>query len=375
MKKIKWRRICVITSPRPLASVLPLSNLAEILSRITDFCYVITGNDGGKILTLNVNIKGYSIMYKPKPHILTRILSYIVLQIKIIYLIFKVNKQIDVFIIFMGEGLLFPVLFCKLLKKPLLLVLASSAERISEKDRDSLSKLFVFMENANYRLADRIIIFSSKLLTQWGLEKYRDKIVIAQNHFLDFNKFKLSLRLGDRDNLVGYIGRLSEEKGIVNFVDAIPIIMKNGPEIKFLIGGDGKLKEHITTILNKNNLNKNVDLAGWVSHDNLPQYFSKLKLLVIPSYTEGLPNVMIEAMACGTPILANSVGAITDLIKDCETGFIMENNSPDGIALNVLRALNHPDLERIANNGKALVERKFTIENATQNFKEILNIL
>ena len=272
MKKVKWRRICVITSPRPLASVLPLSNLAEILSRIADFFYVITGNDGGKILTLNININGCSIIYKPSSHILTRILRYVVLQIRIIYLIFKVNKKIDVFIIFMGEGLLFPMLFCKLLRKPVLLILASSAERISENDRDSLSKLFVFMETANYRLADRIIIFSSKLLAQWGLEKYRDKTVVAQNHFLDFNIFKLSLQLEDRDNLVGYIGRLSEEKGIVNFVCAIPIIVKSRTEIKFLIGGDGKLKDSITTILNKNNLDERVDITGWISHDDLPQY-------------------------------------------------------------------------------------------------------
>jgi glycosyltransferase involved in cell wall biosynthesis len=52
-----------------------------------------------------------------------------------------------------------------------------------------------------------------------------------------------------------------------------------------------------------------------------------LALLVIPSYTEGLPNIMLEAMACGTPMLASPVGAIEDVIKDEETGFILRSKS------------------------------------------------
>ena len=69
-------------------------------------------------------------------------------------------------------------------------------------------------------------------------------------------------------------------------------------------------------------------------------------------------------MACGTPVLATSVGGAPDLIKDEETGFIMEGNSPECIAKNVIRALEHPNLERIVENARALVEREFTYEVA-----------
>ena len=64
-------------------------------------------------------------------------------------------------------------------------------------------------------------------------------------------------------------------------------------------------------------------------------------------------------MACGTPVLATSVGAIPDVIKDGETGFIMEDNSPECIAKNVRRALEHPELEKIVKNERELVEKGF----------------
>ncbi|MDI6867848.1 MAG: glycosyltransferase family 4 protein [Methanoculleus sp.] len=95
-------------------------------------------------------------------------------------------------------------------------------------------------------------------------------------------------------------------------------------------------------------------------------------LLVLPSYTEGLPNIMLEAMACGTPVLATPVGAIPDVIIDGKTGFIMENNSPECIADNVVRALEHPDLEQIAEAGRRFVEENFSFEKTVENWKEIL---
>jgi glycosyltransferase involved in cell wall biosynthesis len=108
-------------------------------------------------------------------------------------------------------------------------------------------------------------------------------------------------------------------------------------------------------------------------HNKFPDYLNKL--FVLPSYTEGLPYTIVEAMACGTPILATPVGAIPDVIKDGETGFIMENNSPECIAENVMRVLEHPDLEQIVENARALVEREFTYEAAVERYRKILKEL
>lgn len=108
-------------------------------------------------------------------------------------------------------------------------------------------------------------------------------------------------------------------------------------------------------------------------HNKFPDYLNKL--FVLSSYTEGLPYTILEAMASGTPVLATPVGAIPDVIKDGETGFIMENNSPECIAKNVIRALEHPNPEEIIKNARALVEKKFTHKAAVERYRKILENL
>ena len=93
---------------------------------------------------------------------------------------------------------------------------------------------------------------------------------------------------------------------------------------------------------------------------------------MIPSQFEGLPNILLEAMACGTLVLATPVGAIPDVIVDGRTGFIMEDNSPDCIAKNVTRVLNSSDSEQVAENGRRFVEEHFTFEHAVARWKEVL---
>jgi len=69
--------------------------------------------------------------------------------------------------------------------------------------------------------------------------------------------------------------------------------------------------------------------------------------------------LILEAMACWTPVLRTPVGGIPDIIKDGETGFITEDNSPECIARNVIRAIEHPDLREIAHNAVQLIEREY----------------
>ena len=89
-------------------------------------------------------------------------------------------------------------------------------------------------------------------------------------------------------------------------------------------------------------------------------------------FEEGVPNIVLEAMACGTPVLATPVGGIPDVIKDGDTGFIMEDNSPECIATNTVRALSHPDLEAITAKARALVDEKYAYEVVVENYRKIL---
>ena len=370
MKKLN---IGVVTFPIVEAGNIPLSNLVDILYTISNDVYLITGNDGYTLFKNDKRIHTYGIRHERGVNVFTRILRYIYTQLRISYKLARIAKNVDIWIFFIGcDTLLLPMLTAKLLMKKVILALAGSTLQSLEYTNDKLSKQIEILEHINRALSNCIILYSPNLIKEWNLEKYRDKICVTHEHFLDFEKFKIEKEFDKRDNLVGYIGRLSEEKGTLNFVKAIPEIIKKN-DLNFLIVGDGPLRDKIEEYLDKENLKDKVKLKGWIPHDELPNHLNELKLVVLPSYTEGLPNIMLEAMACGTPVLATSVGAIPDVIKDGETGFIMGNNSPECIAENVERALNHPNLEKIEENARALVERKFTYEAAVVRYKSIIN--
>jgi glycosyltransferase involved in cell wall biosynthesis len=313
------------------------------------------------------------IPYNYRSNIYIRTLNHIFMQLRISFKLIRLAKSVDIWIFFLdSHALLLPVVTAKLMRKKIIFVLTASLSKSALLTGDTLANVLVRSEAINYKLSTCIILYSKNLIKEWNLEKYKNKIYIAHRHFLDFENFKIRKNLEERENLVGYIGRLSEVKGVLNFIEAIPEILKERSEIKFLIGGEGQLRDEIENYLDAENLNNKVELTGWIPHDELPDYFDVLKLVVLPSYTEGLPNIMLEAMACGTPVLASAVGVIPDVIKDEENGFIMENNSPKCIAENVINALGYTDLEGIVKNARELVEQEFTYDAAVEGYRGIL---
>ena len=371
MERIK-KNIGIVTFPIGDAGVLPLSNIVDILYPLSSDIYLITGNEGYNFFRKNEKIYTYGVKHENGRNILTRVFKYIYIQLQISYIIVKIARKVNIWFIFLGGNLVVPQVTMKLLRKKNVFIFAGSSVMMTKAQKDPFLKVIVILSKINYTLSDKIILYSPNHIKEWNLEKYKNKISIAHEHFLDFDKFKIKKQFDERADLVGYVGRLSEEKGVLNFVKAIPKILKKENEIKFLVGGDGQLRNKIEAYLDENNLNDKVKLVGWIQHDKLPDYLNKLKLVVLPSYTEGLPNIMLEAMVCCTPVLATPVGAIPDVIEDGKTGFILEDNSPECIARNVIRALEHPNLDEIVKNARALVEREFTYEAAVERYKKTL---
>lgn len=370
-------RLGIVTFPITEAGVIPLSNLIRIFCSISDKIFLISGDAGYTAYTKDRKVHAYEVKHSSSTrHLFTRIINYAITQVRISAKLFSLRTKVDIWVFFIGaEGLILPILTAKLLRKKVIINSAGSGVKTAQAAKDSLVGSLALLQNFTCQLADRIILYSTMLIEEQNLQKYKHKICVVHKHFIEFNLFKMNIELAERDNLVGYIGRLSEEKGVLNFVKAIPEIVREKNEFSYFIGGDGQLRNDIERELNEHNLNHKVKIYGWIGHDDLPQHLNKMKLIVLPSYTEGLPNIMLEAMACGTPVLATPVGAIPDFIKDGKTGFLMDNNSPECISSNIIRALNDPRIKQISNYARTMVIKEFTFEKAVQGYREILNKL
>jgi len=227
----------------------------------------------------------------------------------------------------------------------------------------------------NFSLADRIIIYSPALVQKLNINR-ENRIVVAHRHFVDFKKFAIKKEINERANMIGYIGRLSEEKRILNLIKAIPLVLKKKADAHFMICGQGSLAHKVEKIIEARGLEANVKLTGWIPHEDVPRYLNELKILVLPSFTEGLPNILLEAMACRTPVLATTVGAIPDIIKDGENGFLLKTNDPRHIAERIIELLNKPDLlEKVSINAYNYVRENFSYEKTLEAWRKILSEL
>lgn len=366
----------IVTIPISGAGLIPLSNLVDIVSSFSDKVCLVTGDVACAFFKDNHKIKLYGVGNSPKPNTFDRIAKYIPTQLRMSYRLARASATTDLWIFFIGGPVSpLPILTAKLFGKKVVLAYGGSGIESMRTQSKVLSKLAQILTRASSTLSDKIILYSQNLVQEYNFKKYRHKISMANEYFLDFNKFKIQKQLDERDNLIGYIGRLSPEKGILNFVKAVPEVLKERDEIRFLVGGDGQLRDEIEKYLDSENLTGKVKLVGWIPHDELLNYLNELKLIVLPSYTEGLPGIMLEAMACGTPVLVTPVGAIPDVIKHGETGFIMENNSPKSIARDILGAVGYPGLSRIAQNARRLAEQEYTYEVTVELYKAALGEL
>jgi glycosyltransferase involved in cell wall biosynthesis len=372
----KITNVGLVTPVMTKSGINPVLNQINILESCVNHLSIIeiyTSDASLNVQTFDnqVNIQG-RIKHYSGNNIFNKVLNYVSTETKVTWLLLTKSKHIKLWIFF-GDPSPLPLLVVKLFRKKIMLIAAASTTQILNTNKDKYSRYLSFIFKINYFLFDSIVVYSTQIIQEWNLEKFSHKIHIAHEHFIDLNKLRIYVPFKQRDECIGYIGRLSQEKGIFNLVEAIPDILEVIEPISVLIGGDGPLRGEIENILNEKKLNGKVKLTGWITHDNLPICLNKLKLIILPSYTEGLPNIMLEALACGTVVLATAVGAIPDFIKDGKTGFIMENNSPGCIARNVIRVLNHPKLEKITDNGRDLVENEFTYKKAVDKFREILS--
>ncbi|TFH06768.1 MAG: glycosyltransferase family 1 protein [Candidatus Thorarchaeota archaeon] len=368
--------VAIVARKRRKEDVGVNKQLVPVLSGIALTTYLIAENFVGRV---SRDCEQTNSM-QPTPEsaetsLLSRVIAYAHLQFALARNILKLRREVDVLVFHVGNDLVLPIIIGKLVGKKVLLVITGSLSiTLSSKrgDRSAFQIALAIIERIGFRISDKLIAYTPSCATFFYLEKFSDKVAIAHEHFLDLDKFKPLRRLEERECIVSFVGRLSEEKGITKFIESASLVHQAGEDVKFLIIGDGPRADAARNLVRKRNLGGVLTIAGRMDHDQIPSHMNIPRLIVLPSETEGLPNVLIEAMACGTPVLATPVGGIPDLIIHENTGFIIDDCSPEGLAKAIIIAIHNPNLQAIADEARKMVEKEFSYEKATSGWKAVL---
>ena len=156
--------------------------------------------------------------------------------------------------------------------------------------------------------------------------------------------------------VVGYLGRLHPEKGVHHLPDALPAVVRAVPEAVLVVIGDGPQQRALEAQVQRLGLGPHVLFHGFRS--DVAAALSAFDVAVVPSLTEGFPNVVLEAMAVGRPIVASRVEGIAEILRHDETGWLVPPGDAPGLADALVRALKEPaERARLATGAREAAKR------------------
>ncbi len=229
------------------------------------------------------------------------------------------------------------------------------------------------LERLNYRFAHAVVTYTPSMADELGLDRYGDKLYTSGARFVDTDQFDVTRSFERRERAVGFVGRLDAEKRIPALGEAA---RRLPDDVRFVFVGDGDYREQLARQLDAERAAGRVELVGWVDREAVPEQLNRLRLLVVPSHpTEGLPTTILEGMACGTPAYATPVSGVPDVVRDGDTGFLMDSVDPAEIAADVEAILDREDLDSVSGNARDLVESEYSFEAAVDRWQSILSSL
>jgi glycosyltransferase involved in cell wall biosynthesis len=183
-----------------------------------------------------------------------------------------------------------------------------------------------------------------------------------------------SLFVRPRALLIGAAGRLSPEKGFDVFVEAAASVVRTRPDAGFVLFGDGPLRGAIARQIARLGLADHFVLAGF--RDDLDRLLTGFDLTVLPSYTEGLPNVVLESFAARVPVVATAVGGTPEVIEDGVSGYLVPPGQPAPLAERILALLGSAALrERMGRHGQRQMRAHFSFEVQARQYRELFETL
>jgi glycosyltransferase involved in cell wall biosynthesis len=186
----------------------------------------------------------------------------------------------------------------------------------------------------------------------------------------DGEKVKRSLGIGNKQCVL-FVGKLIPRKGLTFLIEAAKQIVKKHGETAFVIVGNGPLKNHLISYLEKVNLSGNFVFLGDVNEDALPAVYNCADVFALPSLQEGQGIALLEAQATAKPVVAFNVGGVSEAVLDKETGLLVKPDSRE-LADAILNLLSNRSLrEKMGSKGREFVSNNLTWDICAQRMLQI----
>jgi len=157
-----------------------------------------------------------------------------------------------------------------------------------------------------------------------------------------------------------FLGHVGKRKGIFELLKALSLLKDSFPHVKLAICGDGQL-DSARKMVDELGIGSNVEFHGWIGADQRAREFARASIFTLPSYDEGLPMAMLEAMAAGKAIVVTPVGGIPEVVKDRENGLLVPPGDASALAQALREILEDSSLGKmLAENAVRTVEARFS---------------
>ncbi len=176
-----------------------------------------------------------------------------------------------------------------------------------------------------------------------------------------------SLSLCPDTQILGTVARFTEQKGHCYLLDAAPDIVRSHPNVRFVFAGDGPLRTSIEAQADRLGVKSHCCFLGFRS--DVTDLLNAFDVFVLPSLYEGLPNVVLEAMACGLPVVATAVDGTPEAVRHGVTGFLVPPKDPGALANALIRLLEDENIVRLmGRNGRLRAEEVFSLDGQVRQF-------
>lgn len=250
---------------------------------------------------------------------------------------------------------------------------------------DAKMKFYAALDKRLLNRFDRIVAVSDRVQEEILNHHIASEKALMINNGIDIKRFHthtgkalIKQKLGiDPDAMViGTVGRLSDEKGHVNLLEAAIHVIERYPKVVFLIVGDGPLRKQLEAKATE--ITDRISEKTGFSHphfiftgvrNDMPDIYSIMDIFTLPSFEEGLPMVILETMASKTPIISTRVGAIPSVLEDGRSGLFVTPGDVTGLAAAIVDLLeNEEKRDTLSKNAWQRVEREFSSRKMAEKY-------